>query len=238
MKRIPMLFLLAGAWCARAYVPYPIDGPAHHRPDFASVQFLASQNIAAGLTTAGGNVWITADSDPTGAINAAIGTWNAVPTSAARFAPIQTTNAAYSLTDTSNQIVFSDDPLVESFTGGILAITADKYYTSDPGTIIGSDVFFTPYFQFSTTQAAGTFDLQSILTHELGHALGANHTNILSATMWYTTSSQDIHQQTLGADDIAFVSALYPPAGGNGYGVISGVTTVRAGSPGEAPSQL
>jgi hypothetical protein len=48
--------------------------------------------------------------------------------------------------------------------------------------------------------------------------------------MYWGTLPQDGHQQTLSADDIAFASTLYPSAGGNGYGTITGHTTV-AGAP-------
>jgi hypothetical protein len=134
----------------------------------------------------------------------------------------------YNPTDGNHVIVFADDPFSRSFTNGVLAVTAASFYTD--GRLIDTDILFSPVFQFSTTGADGTYDLQSVLTHELGHSLGSNHTNILSATMYYSTPAQDTHERVLSADDAAFVSSLYPAVGGNGYGVISGVTTV-AGAP-------
>jgi uncharacterized protein (TIGR03437 family) len=220
--------LLAGAATALAFMPDPLDGPPHHRTDFSGIQLAVSQNIAAGITNGDGTVWITADSAPADAINGAIAAWNGVATTSARFLPVQSTSSPYNIQDSVNQIVFSDDAFTRALTGGILAATGIYAYLD--GTIIDTDIFFSPTYQFSTTQAAGTYDLQSVLTHELGHALGSNHTNILSATMYRATGVQDIHEQTLSADDIAFVSTLYPSSAGNGYGIISGGATV-SGAP-------
>ena len=241
MKRAVIL-LLASAACAWGYAPNPIDGTPMHRIDYAGIQFLANQNIAAGMLTNSGNVWITADSSPIDAINGALAAWNGVSTTAARFLPLKTTSLSYNVTspDGNNVIVFADDPFVESLTGGIVAVTASLAYTcpaqaTQPacptdGQIIDSNILFSTAVEFSTTRAAGTYDLQSTVTHELGHTMGANHTNILSATMYAFITAQDTHEQTLSADDVAFVSALYPAAGGNGYGTITGHTLV-AGAP-------
>ena len=241
MKPAAMLLLVSAA-CAWCYVPNPIDGTPLHRTDYTGIQFLANQNIAAGMMTNAGNVWITADSSPIDAINGALAAWNGVSTTSARFLPLQTTSLSYSVNspDGNNVIVFADDAFTESFTNGVIAITGVAFNhctsgltcTTTNGSIVGdativdSDIFFSPSVEFSTTLAPGTYDLQSAITHELGHSMGANHTNILSATMYWSTTAQDSHEQTLSADDVAFVSALYPAAGGNGYGTITGHTLV------------
>lgn len=227
MKRIAML-LLAGAVNAAAYIPNPIDGPQYYRTDSTAIQFLANQNIAPGLTRADGvTVWITPDSDPMGAIKAAVATWNAVTTTSAHFLPIQTTTLSYAQ-DGNNVIVFADDPYTQTAAAGGLAFTIISYNTSNPGPIIDTDIIFSPVYQFSTTLATNTYDIQSIVTHELGHSLGSNHTNILSATMYYATAMQEIHKQSLADDDIAFVSNLYQGSTTNSYyGSIYGTATVN-----------
>ena len=227
MRRVITL-LVAGALSLPAYIPDPIDGPAFHRTDFTNIQFLVNQGIAAGLMNATGQVWITADSAPLDAINGAIATWNGITTTSAHFAAPQPTMLVYDPTDGNHVITFSDDPFTRSITNGVLAFTAISHVIAD-GTIVDTDIMFSPYFQFSTTGAAGTFDIQSVLTHEMGHALGSNHTNILSATMYFSTSPQDLHERSLSNDDMAFVSTQYPANGGNGYGTISGVTTLAGG---------
>jgi uncharacterized protein (TIGR03437 family) len=227
MKRGSVL-LLAMATSATAYVPNPIDGPAHHRTDYSNIQFLANQNIAPGLTNADGKVWITADSAPLDAINGAVASWNGIPTTAVHFAPVQSTSLSYSISDGNHVITFADDAFTRSFTNGIVAITQTAFFID--GSIFDTDIFFSPFAQFSTTNAPGTYDLQAVVTHELGHSLGANHTNILSATMYFQTSPQDNHATALTADDAAFVSALYPLATSSGYGTLSGTATI-SGAP-------
>ena len=223
-----LALLLAAALNTTAYMPNPIGGTPNHRSDYAAIQFLANQNIAAGLTNAAGKIWITADSNPMNAIQGAVAAWNGVTTSAAHFLPVQPTPLTYNSQDGKHVIAFVDDGYTESFSAGVIAQTVGASYAD--GTIVDTDILFSPTVAFSTTQASGTYDLQSVLTHELGHSLGANHTNILSGTMFWATLTQDAHQQTLSADEAAFVSSLYPAAGGNGYGTISGVATV-AGAP-------
>jgi uncharacterized protein (TIGR03437 family) len=212
---------------ACAYVPNPFDGAQLRRTDYSNIQFLANQNIAAGMTNADGAVWITPDSSPMDAIDAAIAMWNAVPQTAAHFLPVQTTSLSYNPTDGNQVIVFADDAYTRSYTNGVIAFTVVSEYVST-GTVLDTDILFSPLHQFSTTNATGTYDIQAILTHELGHSLGANHTNILSAAMFWATAAQDEHQQTLTPDDMAFVCSLYPREGRTGYGIINGVATVGA----------
>jgi uncharacterized protein (TIGR03437 family) len=227
MKRLTLLLVLAASTLA-AYFPTPIDAPARHRTNFSSIAFLVNQNIAAGLLNADGKVWITGDSAPMDAVNAATAAWNAVSSSAARFASVQTTSLNEQTGDGNSVITFNDDPYSRAFSAGILALTVTSSFTD--GTIVDSDILFNPAIQFSTTQAPGTYDIQGILTHELGHALGANHSNILSAAMYFATGTQDIHQRSIAPDDAALVSTLYPAANGNGYGTITGTATI-SGSP-------
>jgi uncharacterized protein (TIGR03437 family) len=219
-----LILLLAGTASLFAYIPTPIDGPAHRRTDYAGILFLVNQNIAAGMNNADGKTWITADSAPLDAIKNALAVWNAVQTTAARFSPPQSTTLVYGPGDGNNVITFTDDAFTRSFAAGVLATTATQAFTN--GFILDSDIFFSPYQVFSTNLATGTYDLQGVLTHELGHSLGANHTNILSASMYLSTPMQDGRQRNLAPDDVAFVSTTYPAPGGTGFGSITGTATV------------
>jgi len=227
MKRFALFLLGIGATAFGYIHSFPDVAPLH-RPDYGNIQFYVNQNIAAGLANPSGKVWITPDSDPASAISASLAAWNAVSTTSAHFAPPLPTTASDNQADRQNIIVFSDDNQSLDAMSGALAFTVVGYQAD--GTILDTDIIFSPNYTFSTTGAAGTYDLQSVLTHELGHSLGADHTGILGATMFQFTAPGDTHQRTLSQDDIAFVGAVYPPAGGTGYGTISGYATL-SGAP-------
>lgn len=53
------------------------------------------------------------------------------------------------------------------------------------------------------------FDLQSVLTHEMGHALGLEHSETKGATMWPTTRRGETWQRDLTPDDEAGIAEAY-----------------------------
>jgi hypothetical protein len=171
-----------------------------------------------------------------------------IPASLAPLASTATQNACSS--DGLNSICF--DQSDAGFTPGVLAFTrvisADhigaQIGAGAPATQIGqildADIYFNPqdsHTQFATPAALASnpsaYDLESVLTHELGHFFGFSHSAVWSAMLFpYApapgafTGSRPTAQQPdapLSDDDRTGLRVLYPdPADSVHIGEISG----------------
>lgn len=102
-----------------------------------------------------------------------------------------------------------DDPDIEP---GVVALTFVSYRVTD-GVIEDADIVVNAVDFRWATEMAGcktAFDLESALTHELGHALGLAHSAHPDATMFATGQGCETHKRDLASDDQAGVVALYP----------------------------
>ncbi len=219
--RIFALLLLSAA-SALAYVHSTDGSDRLYRTDNTNIQFNLNNLAVGGLMNSSGQVWISAGSDIPRATAAAISTWNNVSTANIHFAPVQTTTSLDG-TPGLNVIAFDDTPEVRQVLGSALAITIGYVVPKGAVALDRTDILFSPQHVFSTTFAAGSYDYQAVLTHELGHSLGADHSGVLSATMFQASSPGNAAQTVLSADDQAFLSESYPKQ--NSYGTLSG--TVR-----------
>lgn len=99
--------------------------------------------------------------------------------------------------------------------GTVLAVTCTWFTTStQPFTVVEFDMEFDPRWEWST----GTpmqFDVQSVATHEFGHALGLGHSQLGSAVM-YATYAQGADKRALTQDDIDGAVAIYGTGSGGG----------------------
>jgi len=187
-------------------------------------------------------------------ISQSLAVWTAVPgttllpASVAALARTTTQNACGS--DGLNSICFDQADM--AFTPGVLAFT--RVITSDAlgeeigsgpaatqlGQILDADIYFDPsdsLVSFATPAALPaspkSYDLLSVLIHELGHFLGFSHSAVWSAMMYpyapapgtFTGQRPSIQQPDapLGDDDRTGLRILYPdPADTVNVGVISG----------------
>jgi hypothetical protein len=78
--------------------------------------------------------------------------------------------------------------------------------------IVDADIMFNPGETFATSGAtAGQFDLQSVVTHEIGHMMGLDHSTIAHAVMYpYGDTSSIGLRRALWADDMIGAGTLYP----------------------------
>ena len=206
---------------------------------------------------------LTADQTPAGQLNeieaviqGSLSVWTSVAGSSLRAASLGTlqrtsTVAACSPSDGLNSICFNQADA--GFATGVLAFTrvvsADRIgeqisSTTAPSTFIGeildADVLLRPgdvNTQFATPSALpanpNAYDLESILTHELGHSFGFNHSVVWRAMMFPfapppgqftgTRPTAQFPDGPLSDDDRTGLRVLYPdPTDSVHVGTISG----------------
>ena len=230
---IGLLYIMAAQQPAKAFTRSRtnLNGNFLFRKDNNNLQFRINDQTTAGLTSTTGNVTISADSTPIQALQVAMTAWSSVTTASITFLPPLLTSVTNSLFDNQNVITFADTPANRSITGDALAVT-NPTGVRQSGEIIDADILFNPKLAYSTTLKTGTYDIQTIATHELGHTLGVDHSGLLGATMFFAARQANALLSMLTADDVAFASSTYPRESFAAmFGSISGAISLDSGSP-------
>ncbi len=148
-----------------------------------------------------GNSTITDGDGGVTAVVGAIKAWGIINSSSTSAAAVRGTAPATIMLNTNGHIC----------TGSCLAATLTGYYTGN--TIYDADVYTnTRYSYFSSRETdgcSGEYDIDGIMTHEVGHVIGLGHSSVAGATMYPSVSSCNTANRTLEADDVAGKNDLY-----------------------------
>jgi hypothetical protein len=115
-----------------------------------------------------------------------------------------------------NVVLFQDDDWKYRGIDGTLAKTSVTY-NDETGEIYDADI------EVNTANNTVTisddpkkiqYDLQAILTHEVGHFIGVAHSSDPTAVMFASYSPGSVAQRKLTPDDVKAVCAIYPPNSG------------------------
>jgi hypothetical protein len=178
---------------------------------------------------------IKAGSDVVGAAQRALKHWAAV----ANIQFLETSSSAVSISPPSagdgvSLITVATDNLAAF--GSANSPGRTRVFYDSGGAIVEADIALNPAETFSSDGTAGTYDLESTFTHEVGHLLGLEHSAVIGATMQPRQAKNGVYglpaltQRALSADDIAGVRSLYGSSAETG--AISGKILVNRGGAG------
>lgn len=110
-----------------------------------------------------------------------------------------------------NVILFRDDDWTYKGIDGTLAKTTVTF-DANTGEILDADIEVNAAFNSLTVRDTKvSYDLQSIMTHEVGHMIGFAHSPQPQATMFASYDPGTTDLRSLSPDDIAALCEVYPP---------------------------
>lgn len=149
--------------------------------------------------------------------------WAAVPSAFITFENEGTTQQISPSPSDRRNVIFYDKTgnLIGAEGSGIIALARLNWL--DNGLIVDSDIIFNGRdFEFSTdvnNTPENLVDLQAVMTHEIGHLLGLDHSPLVGVpetrpTMYpYNTPQAPREERSLEPDDKAGITAIYPVDG-------------------------
>ena len=159
------------------------------------------------------------------AVESAFRTWNGVTGSALRFTRGADVATATALADGEFPVFWTEASTVltqgtaspddDLNIAGALAVAFVYRTTSGPtpGEIVDANIAFNGVeFSWTTDPAAQPtrYDIESVALHEIGHALGLDHSPVAAATLFPRVGAGRSLPRTLSSDDLAGLRRLYP----------------------------
>jgi hypothetical protein len=145
------------------------------------------------------------------AVAPALDMWNQV-LGGMQFGRVMDSTAAVASGDGVNSMALSSTVFGQSFGSNTLAVT---YYRYSGSTMMEADILFNKAQSFDSYRGAlrsGSYDIQRVALHELGHAVGLAHPDQAGQQVSAVMNSVISDLYTLTADDIAGGQALYGAA--------------------------
>jgi hypothetical protein len=164
------------------------------------------------------------------AVEAALAAWEVPPVGLRLSGAVTPFERAW---DGVNLITFADTPENRDVTKNALAVTPSQWvlYSDGRARMVDTDIIVNPQHRYSTDGRETARDIQDILTHELGHALGIDHSPVVASTMYPYGNDGQLWGRTPHTDDLAAVGVLYKLDPGPGYGSIAGKVTTTTDAP-------
>jgi hypothetical protein len=106
-------------------------------------------------------------------------------------------------TAVNNKLIYG--PMSPTSTLGLTTPNANNGYFSSCITTFNSN---DPWSTASNGET-GKYDVQSCVTHELGHWLSLDHSSDTQATMYYSMAANEIKKRSLESDDISGIKSIY-----------------------------
>ena len=192
------LAIVVGTFASRDASAYSLEGPKWSSGN--PVMQLELGNP--GRTLLDGNTsWNTA-------VAPALDMWNQV-LGGMQFGRVMNSTAAVASGDRVNSMAFSNSVFGQSFGSNTLAVT---YYSYSGSTMFEADILFNRAQSFDSYRGplrSGSFDIQRVALHELGHAIGLAHPDQAGQHVDAVMNSIISDRYQLSADDIAGGQSLY-----------------------------
>lgn len=111
----------------------------------------------------------------------------------------------------ANIIMFQDNKWVYQGVDNTLAKTTVTF-DGETGEILDADIEINhANNNFTISDMVIDYDLESVLTHEVGHFIGLDHSLDFTATMYAGYEPGTIEQRSLEEDDVLGACEIYPP---------------------------